>query len=260
MKRVLALIVVGLLGFYVGWPAYSGYRLHQALEARDEATVARKIDFASVRRHLQPAVEAEISAGIDASARDMGAAGALVPALKQQMMPQLVAATLDTLLRPSSIVRLYAERQNLTAAAERLVMEEVGKSGGLFAALGKAGTPATVSPPPSTTGSLRLPGGLGDLGNLGGRVREVVGQAAPGLDPAAILKQAMETRRAAAPSAPAKSGGSFGLANIKHVGFNGPLALVLGVAKDAAAAKPDVVGEMAFSGSDWRITRIVPVR
>jgi len=43
MKRVIALVIVVLLAFYVGWPAWSGYQLKAALDRKDVATVAQQV-------------------------------------------------------------------------------------------------------------------------------------------------------------------------------------------------------------------------
>jgi hypothetical protein len=59
-----------------------------------------------------------------------------------------------------------------------------------------------------------------------------------------------------APAATAKA--SYGLGNIKSFSFDGPLAMTVAVAKDASAGKPDLTAGMAFTGLDWKVTKVVP--
>ena len=54
MKRLIAVVVLLLLGFYVAWPGWSGYQIATAIKARDSATLERKILFADVRETLKP--------------------------------------------------------------------------------------------------------------------------------------------------------------------------------------------------------------
>ena len=59
-------------------------------------------------------------------------------------------------------------------------------------------------------------------------------------------------------AAPGKPGQGFGLANVKHFSFLGPLAFEIGVAKEATATDSDVITEMRFVDGDWRVTGVRP--
>jgi hypothetical protein len=50
----------------------------------------------------------------------------------------------------------------------------------------------------------------------------------------------------------------FTLANIKSYRITGPLALAVGIARDPAAAEPDVTAEFAFTRGKWKVVGIVP--
>ena len=50
----------------------------------------------------------------------------------------------------------------------------------------------------------------------------------------------------------------LGLRNIKSYRLTGPLAIAVGVARDAAAAAPEVTVEMAFVDGGWKVVGIVP--
>ena len=263
MKRLIAVVVVVLLAFYVGWPALSGYQLRAALERKDVAGVERKIDFPAVRTSLEPVVTREVGNGMDRYLKDMGPfANMLSGVLKSQYGPKVVEATLNTLITPENVVRLYAEKDNVEAAAERIIIEELGKPGSPFAAL--FATSRSTDGASSVTDKLRLPGGLGGFGDSIQKELDKAGAKAIDLKP--ILTKMIEQRQAdraaqakpEASAAPKNGGGGFGVANVKSFGFNGPLAMHVGIAKSGAAAKPDVTAEMAFRGTDWKLTRLVP--
>ena len=48
----------------------------------------------------------------------------------------------------------------------------------------------------------------------------------------------------------------YGLGNIKHLGMVGPFRFAVGVAKNAAALEADVIVEMSFTGTDWKVTAV----
>ena len=89
MRVLFFLLLSLLLVFYVGWPAWSGYRIYDALEKNDAATLERKVDFPSVRDSLMPAIRAEVDKTLE---RTMGdAAGKLRDGrLRQEIGPQLM--------------------------------------------------------------------------------------------------------------------------------------------------------------------------
>ena len=273
MKRIIGLVVLLLLGFYVGWPAWSGYQLKAALDRRDVDTVGRKIDFPSVRQSLEPVVTREVGAGMDAYLGGLGPlAGVFGPMLKSQYGPKVVEATLATLITPENIVKLYAEKDDARSAAERIVMEELNKPGGVFSGLfggGKSGESGAGN----VLDKMKVPGAFSESlgGKLGGILGNVPAGAAGGAgqmpDIKTVITQMIEQARAKRGAKPMNeavvpksgaSGGGFGVSNIKRFGFNGPLAMEVGVAASGASPKADVLAEMAFKGADWKLTRLVP--
>jgi hypothetical protein len=111
--RLLFLLLGLLLVFYVGWPAWSSYRIYYALENNDATTLERKIDFPSVRDSLKPAIRAQVDKTLD---RTMGdAAGQLRDGrLRQQIGPQLMENVLNKIVTPQSIASLYEWRGDLS--------------------------------------------------------------------------------------------------------------------------------------------------
>lgn len=92
MKRLLVLLfLLFALGFYVGWPGYSGYQIKTALEAKDVATLADKIDFASVKKSLRPAATAEAERKLKEQLQKAGSgAGVLGDEIAKKALPKLV--------------------------------------------------------------------------------------------------------------------------------------------------------------------------
>ena len=113
MRMLLFLLLGLLLVFYVAWPAWSSYRIFDALEKNDVATLERKIDFPSVRESLKPAIRAQVDKTLD---RTMGdAAGQLRDGgLRQQIGPQLMETVLNKIVTPQSIASLYAWRADIS--------------------------------------------------------------------------------------------------------------------------------------------------
>ena len=112
--RLLLFLLLGLLVvFYVGWPAWSCYRIYEALEKNDATTLERKVDFPSVRDSLKPAIRAQVDKTLD---RTMGdAAGQLRDGrLRQQIGPQLMESVLNKIVTPQSIASLYAWRGDIS--------------------------------------------------------------------------------------------------------------------------------------------------
>jgi hypothetical protein len=241
MKKLIALLFLAALGFYVAWPAWSGYRIYTALNSGDAALLESKVDFPSVRESMRPAVTAEVERQVEQQMKQAGGGvGALLGGdLKKQLVPKLVDGVLSTLVTPANIITLARQGGSMAEAAQKMVMEQMGKVGGLPSLGGGSGS----------GGGIPNLGGLGSLGGVLGLPGRSGSDAAP---PA----------RAPAPTAPTKSasqgGARFGLGNIKSFSLDGPAGYAVSVAKDAGAAKPDLTAGLAFRGLDWKLTRLVP--
>lgn len=257
MRKLLTLVIFALLGFYVAWPAWSGYRIAAALQAKDEATLASKIDFPSVRESLRPAVTKEVEARLTQQLAAAGGAGQMLGGdLKKQLMPKVVDQVLTTLVTPQNVIRVAGDAAGVTAAVQKIVMEQVGKmSSGLGGLMSGGGT-----------------GSGGPGGNIAGTLGNILGSGAiagaaglpsglPGLhgnQPAAAPAPTPAPAATPAPASSTQKSASYGLGNIKSFGFDGPLGFSLSLAKDASQPKSDVTAAMAFSGLDWKLVRLVP--
>ncbi len=244
MKKLLALVVLALLGFYVAWPAYSGYQIANALQTQDAALLARKIDFESVRASLRPVVAGEVDRQFATQAG--GAGGPLVEQLKKDLVPKLVDGTLAAIVTPANILRIYTEGGDIKQSVAKIMAEQMSKSGGL---------PGMPNLGGSGLGGLSGGGALGGLGGLAGAAEKL------GIDPGKMLGGRKADAPATPSSAPAQVAGgkpSYGISNIKRFGFAGPLGMEIGVSKDAAASAPDLTAGLSFTGFDWKLTSLVP--
>jgi hypothetical protein len=236
MKRLLLLVVVLLLGFYVAWPGWSAYQIDGAIKAKDAETLERKIDFPSVRVSLRPAFTQKVSEIYDLQLKQAGGTGAVIGGqLKGDIIPGMVDVLLVALVTPQNLIRVAHEGGQLKESLDRLLGEELGRTSRLPGMGGGSG---------QTTGGLQLPGGLGNLGDLAGKIG--IGGKKP------------ESAPAPKAAAPAAAPPSYGLDNLKVFNIVGPLAFEIGVAKDKAATEPDVTAEMRFTGLDWRVTAVRP--
>lgn len=244
MKRLLLLLIVLLLGFYVAWPGWSAYQVKAAMDAKDAATLERKIDFPSVRVSLRPAFTQKASELYDRQLQQTGKTGALIGGqLKQDVLPKIVDALLVTLVTPENLIRVAHDGDRLKDSVERLMSEGIGRTGGLPG----IGAPAGGQ---TSGGGVQLPGGLGKLSEFAGKM---------GVDPGKAFGGSKQAPPAApkAAQAPAAAA-SYGLDNVKRFSMLGPLGFEIGVAKDKAASEPDVTAEMRFTGSDWKVTAVKP--
>lgn len=238
MKRLLALIIVLLLGFYVAWPGWTGYQIANALKAKDAPTLERKIVFDDVRASLRPAAIQKVGEFYDkAQQNPLGAA--IAGNIKNDVAPAIADAALKSLVTAPNLIRVVHDGRSLKESAERILTEQVGKIG--LPGLGGAGSGAG--------GGIQLPGGIKLPGGFAERI--------PGLGGFGGGAPKQEPAPAPAPAA-SETPPSYGLSNIKRFSFLGPLAFEIGVAKDAKAAEADVTVEMRFVNGDWRVVGVKP--
>lgn len=219
MRRIVLLTILLALGFWVAWPAYSGYRIHGALKDGNAAALGGLVDFDSLRSSLRPAVGAEVEKRLTDTIAKTGPGGAALGAdISKQLLPSVVDGVLVALVTPENLIRFYRDGGAAKGAIERIVGEQMGKSGGLA--------------------------GLGGLGGLIG------GKKSPVTD-------VTDRPAGPAPGAPAAPA-SFGPGNVKSFAFNGPLQMSIGIARDAGAKDPDASADLSFTGSDWKLTGLRP--
>lgn len=275
MKRLILLIVVLVLGFYVGWPAFSGYQIRNALKAEDAGALASKIDFASVRQSMRGPILVKIKERVGTVMKQLGpAAGVLGGGLQDDKIATLIDASLEDVVNANRVTAIYAKGGDFTGAMRDSILKQVDKMGG-FAALLKGGSKAAgpnagnrAAGGGGSIGGIKLPGGLGGgLGGLGaalggkkagGLVGQLAGKAGLNAGKLKDIKDMLFPKKTKMAAKKSSKPSSFGLSNIKKLGFAGPLGLQLGVARDSAATAPDVTAQMEFSGFDWKITKLIP--
>lgn len=241
MRKLIVLIVLGLIGFYVAWPAWSGYKIAEAFRESDKGLLESKIDFPAVRQSLRPAIASEVATAVERAKRDAGPLGALIAGqLKDDVVARLAEGALTTVVTPDNLLRMARHGGNMREAFEKVMIEQIGKTAGGLPG-GGAGDGGGVRLP----GGIQLPGGLSQLPGLGRRQQA-------GNPPA-------ETPKAEAPATSDKGEKpKFGLGNVKSFGFNGPLWFSVGVARDANAKDADVTAHLAFKDWDWKVVGVTP--
>lgn len=259
MKRLVALLLVMLLGFYVAWPGWTSYQIANALKARDTATLERKIAFPEVRETLKPLAVERVGEVYDRQLKgQVGPAGAaIVNQIKTDVVPKIVDTALTRLVTAPNLIRVVTDGGTLKQNAERILDEQIRKIGlpgigGIASLGGGTGGGSASGGGVQLPGGLKLPGGLGDItGKVG-----IPGLPGPG--GGATRNQFPASPPPSAEAAAGAQPASFGLGNIKRFALLGPLAFEIGVAKDAAATAPDVTVEMRFVSGDWRVVGVKP--
>jgi Protein of unknown function (DUF2939) len=240
MKRILSLLIVAAALFYIAWPAYSGVAIKAALDGRDASGLRERVDFDAVRDSMRPAITTKVETALDAAAEKAGPSAAKIyAALKTQMMPKIVEASLQRIVTPETLIRVHAERGTIKDIMNKMIGDQVSNSGGSGGALGAlasafAGTGAgSGAEKPDRFDAGKLIGGL--FGAKGNNAAE-----APPVDA----------------SGPAKS--SVTWRNIRGAGLDGPLGVYVRLSKDPAATEPDITATMSFRGSGWVLTGLEP--
>jgi hypothetical protein len=243
MRSLGSIGFIAVLAFYVAWPAFSGYEIKSSLDGHNVEGLMARIDFPSVRASLKPAVAAKVDKVLTDALRKAGTAGgALVDQLKARIMPPIVDGVLATLVTPEMMIRIHASGKSLKEAVDGLVAERAagsGSGGGLMIVSGDTS-----------------PGAQSRLEEIAGALGVDTGEALGGL----VGKKEAETgETAVVPPLAAKGEGrgpKYGIGNIKHFSLTGPFGLSVGVARDAAARKPDVTADLTFVGGTWKLTAL----
>lgn len=258
MLRIIVLAVIAALGFWVAWPALAGWQIHSALKVGDATALRSKVDFDRVRASLKPAVSVEVEKRLGEALAKAGPGGLVLGSdLKKQLVPQIADRAVATLVTAENVIRIYQDGGTVKDAVAKILAEQMGKAGGLAGILGGTGGAGGGGAGGTGLGDLTkgiggAAGGLDKLGGLlgGGKkspVTDITGR--PEGEPVAKPDGKADGKSAAQ---------SFGIGNIKTYGFNGPLGMYVGVAKDQAAKEPDLTAEMSFTGFDWKLTGLKP--
>lgn len=246
MKALGPVGFVAVLAFYVAWPLYAGHEIKSGLEEHDVERLAARVDFPSVRVSLRPAVAAKVDQVVTDALRKAGpAGGVLSDQLKAQVMPRIVDGVLASLVTPEMMIRIHASGKSLKETLDGLVAERA------LQAHGVGGFQILPEDPAQ--------GGPSRLDEIAGKYGIDIGKVLGRDETTALAAPAQQTAEHALPL-PAKGTARprYGLDNIKHFSLNGPLGLSVGVARDAAARKPELTAELSFVGGSWKLTGLVP--
>lgn len=176
-----------------------------------------------MRRSLVPVVEQAISEQIEAGkATGNVAAAVLSSVLQGPMLRQATTVVLDQLVTPETVIMLSRDPGTLADVISRTVAEQVAKITGKASTLGTSGGASAASGAPGA-----------NPGNGGTAPQKAVSAEK---DPVWLI----------------------GLSNIRYISPRDPLSFAVGLSRDPAATKPDVVAEMGFVNFDWKLTGLVP--
>lgn len=265
MKRLILLIVFLVIGFYVVWPAFTGYRIYQGLEGNDPGILAAKIDFPSVRQSMRGPVLAQVNTRIESVMKDLGPATQLVGGqIPHDNIEKIIDGALATVVEPKRIAEIYANGGDINAAIKGAVLEEIDKMGGLVKVLKldkllTQGDEGEGSSTGASIGGIKIPGGLGKL--LKSReVSEAIGNIAGkiALDPGKMAGKLFPPSGGSTGAAKPKDKPAYGFDNVKSFAFPSATAMQVGVARSPTAADPEVTAELAFRNYDWRVTKLIP--
>lgn len=241
---VIGVIVIG--AFYVALPLYAGYDLKSSLDQGDAARLSERVDFASVRVSLRPAVTKTVEDVVSAQLKKAGTSAVILSEqLKDTLMPRIVDGVLASLVTPEMFIRIHASGKSLKDALEGIVIERAAGAEGVGSLL------VVSSDDPDGTKPSRLEE---IAGSFGVDVRKALG----GLGGARAVQEsgfADDTEPLSQASGPPPK---YGFDNIKHVSLVGPFGLSVGVARTPSARKPELTAEMSFVGGSWKLTGLVP--
>lgn len=227
MKKALLPLLLALLGFYLAWPAWTGYQIRNAFETQDALLLESKVDFPAVRASLKPIVTAETEASFERIKRDAGPLGGLIAGtIKGEVMGRLVETAINSAITPPNVIRTFHEGRSIKQSLERILVEQAG-SGGLK--VGGRRAQASGSP---------------------------VGNNAPGAE--ADANQAPAGGSVPPATTTSDRRPRLGIANIKSFSISSPLEFSVGVAKDVTATQPEVTATLRFTGTDWKVVAITP--
>lgn len=244
MRSLGTIGVLAVLAFYVAWPLYAGYEIKSSLDTHNVEGLNARVDFPSVRVSLRPAVTAQVEKVMSDALRKTGTMGeALGEQLKGQVMPRIVDSVLNAFVTPEMLIRVHASGKSFKEALDGIVLERASQQGigGMM-----------IVPSDSSEGSRSKIDGI--AGKLGIDTSKVFGGAVRKETGTAVVEPVPEVL-------PAKGGGekpTYGLANIKHFSFNGPLGLSVGVARNASAKTPELTADLTFIDGAWKLTGLVP--
>jgi len=150
MRRLLLFVIVLVVasaGFYVAWPAWTGHRIRNAIEANDAAALARQIDFEQVRNRARPLIVEQMQRSLDEVRKRAGPFGAAIAGqLQSNLGDKLANVAIDAALTPENVLRVARQGKDFAAILKDIAREETEKGG----APAPSDAPATQpSPGPS---------------------------------------------------------------------------------------------------------------
>src|SRR5690606_23757496 len=128
MRRLLTILVVlalAFVGFYVVWPAWTGWQIRNAIEANDPAGLVQNIDFDSVRTRAKPIIAEQMQRSLDQIQKQAGPLGAAIASqLKVSLGEKLTNAAIDAALTPENVIRIARQGRDFTR-----ILKDIARDG-----------------------------------------------------------------------------------------------------------------------------------
>jgi hypothetical protein len=140
LSLVILVVVLGM-GYYIAWPALSAYELQNAIKTRDLVTLARKIDFPSVRASLRT-FAAEKLAELRDRPNSSLAGAADGERTRKDVGTRVVDQMLEDAATPDGLLRISREDGPLRASIDRLLRDHMNRGGDSAAQVKKQPTGA----------------------------------------------------------------------------------------------------------------------
>src|SRR5262249_37229137 len=127
LALVILVLVLGM-GYYIAWPAWSAYELQDAIKTRDLATLARKIDFPSVRTSLRTSAMEKL-AELHARPNSLPTSAVASERNRKDVGTPVVDQLLERTATPDGLLRISREEGPLRASVERLLRDHMNPAG-----------------------------------------------------------------------------------------------------------------------------------
>src|SRR5215475_5090712 len=129
MKKLSLLILILVLGmgYYIAWPAWSAYELQDAIKSKDLVTLARKIDFPSVRTSLRASAVEKLAELHDQPNSPLTGAVSSERNRKDVGTP-IVDQLLKRAATPDGLLRITREEGPLKTSVERLLRDHMNRA------------------------------------------------------------------------------------------------------------------------------------
>ena len=107
MRKLVALVIIALLAF-LAWPLWTGWRLREAVKARDLAALEAHVDWTALRANLKPRVAEMLT-------EEAAKRGTVAIAARKMLGQAVTDKAVDVLVTPDWLARVLRGREFIVA-------------------------------------------------------------------------------------------------------------------------------------------------